>query len=108
MPCYDGRDNERTEVIYQSGISPDELARARDNAAKMIGVVCAIFNELERRGIGEAVIAEASRNGLIDIMGIWNEHKKDDASRLAKDLHHRYSKDEQAILRALLNTGNES
>jgi acyl-ACP thioesterase len=69
----------------------------------MEAMVCALLNELDRRGIAEQVIAEASRNGLIDIMGFWAVHKKDDISRIADDIHHRYSKDEQEVIRKLLS-----
>lgn len=102
MPCYDPRDSGSVRTEYKSGISPAKLARALDKAAKMEAVVCALLNELDRRDIADMVIADASRNGLIDIMSIWVRHKQDDASKLAADFHKRYSKDEQALIKKLL------
>lgn len=103
MPCYEPREETRTEIIYETGISPEEFKNASEKAKKMEGIICALLNELERREIAEEIITEASRNGLIDIMSIWEKHRNDDFSRLAEDLHRRYSKDEQAILKILLS-----
>ena len=92
MPCYDSRDR----------ISVDELNEVKGENRKITASLCALLNELERRGIVHDVIAEASRNGLIDLVGFYKDHKKDDKSRLAFQLH-KFSKDEQAILKELLN-----
>jgi hypothetical protein len=101
MPCYDSR--ERVRVRYESGISPQDLAKVKKENEWLVGALCAVFNELERRGVAADVLAEASRNGLIGVLEFWAEHKSDDVSRLARELH-KYSKDEQQVLRELLNT----
>lgn len=103
MPCYCPQEPPKPKVVHASGISREELRAIQKYSAKMEAVVCALLNELSRRGIAEDVIAEASRSGLIDIMGLWDIHKNNDVSRLALDLHTRYSKDEQEILKRLLS-----
>lgn len=102
MPCYDQRDSVRTETVYKTGISPEELAAERDRGNRFEGAVCAIVNELDRRCIAEEVLAEASRKGQIDLMSIWVTHKKNDVARLTADIHRRYSVDEQQVIKKLL------
>lgn len=102
MPCYDPRGSVSTRTVYESGISPLDLEQEKNKRKWMESALCSIFSELERRDIAESVIAEASRNGLIGIMDFWSKHKNNDVSRLAKALHN-YSKDEQDVLRKLLN-----
>lgn len=106
MPCYDPRESGvRTEVKYESGISPDKHAQVLNGNMQMQGYLCAIFNELERRGIVESVLTEASRSGLVGVLDFYVQHKRDDRSRLASELH-KYSKDEQEVLRQLLQEQN--
>ncbi len=102
MPCYDGRDSVRTEIRYESGISPSDLRAAKDRCAQLEAALCAILNELDFRGIASEVAAEASRHGLIDIMSFWCSHKLSDEARIAKQLH-KFSKDEQKIIKKLLD-----
>ena len=101
MPCYDAQSQKEIETIYESGVSPYRLEVAEDTINKLTAMLCATFNELDRLGIAEQVAAEASRNGLINIMGFYNDHSKNDKTRLAKELH-KYSKDEQRTLKKLL------
>ena len=108
MPCYDPRGSTQTETVYRSGISPSDMQKVKDVNAELLnknkwieGAMCAIFNELDSRGIAGSVVAEASRNGLIGLMDFWNRHKADDESRIATILHS-FSKDEQAIMKKLL------
>lgn len=101
MPCYDGRDQGSVRTVYESGISPDDLRGVKDKCNWLSSALCAILSELDRRGITPSVVAEASRNGLIGVLQFWEAHSKSDISRLTKELH-RYSKDEQEILRKLL------
>ena len=117
MPCYDGREN-TPRVIYETGIAPETLEAAKKKLQAieskcekisneneiLTAMICALINELERREIAPQVIAEASRNGLINIMAFYKGHKGDDIARLAFELH-KYSKDEQAILKTLLTNG---
>jgi len=105
MPCYDPRGTTKTVTIYESGVSPSELARMVDTAQRYQAMLCALINELEARGIAANVVAEASRKGLVDIISFWEEHSKSDEARLANELH-KYSKDEQEILRKILVKSN--
>lgn len=107
MPCYEPRDSSRsrTEVIYSTGISPKDMSEVTDRNEWLEAALCALFNELQKREILNSVIAESSRNGLVGLMDFWQEHQKSDESRLAKALHS-FSKDEQEILKKLLN-GNK-
>ena len=87
MPCYDPSNGSN---------------RAEEQCAAMF---CAVMNELERRGMAEPIIAEASRNGKIDIVSFWAIHKDNDRARLAEKLH-AFSKDEHQILLELLQGEN--
>lgn len=102
MPCYDARNNE-PQTVYKTGISPDDMKQVKQELEFAGAIVCALINELSRRDILESVIGEASRHGLIDIMGWWSNHKNEDRTRLANDIHKRYSKDELKVLKDLLN-----
>lgn len=103
MPCYDGRNSSPTRTVYKSGISPSEMQRVVDKNKWLESAICAVFNELQKREIIGSVIAEASRNGLIGIMDFWQQHQISDEARIAKELHS-FSKDEQEIIKKLLNT----
>ena len=93
MPCYDSRNSEPT-VTYRDGADPKKLRDKdaevnswKERSMAFEGLICAIFSELEVRGIMEDVAAKSSRNGLIDVMGVWSTHKKDDESRIANKMH---------------------
>lgn len=107
MPCYDGRELNSVRTQYASGVSPSDFKRVKDENEWLTGALCAVINELDRRNIVADILAESSRNGLIDVLGFWVKHKNDDIARLAETLH-RYSKDEQQILKDLLNTSGPS
>lgn len=64
--------------------------------------LCAIITELEKRGIANEIISQASTNGLIDLMSFWKTHSKQDETRLAIELD-KFSEHEQQILKRLLN-----
>lgn len=107
MPCYDPpRDDIEIKTVYktvyESGISPKQMEKVEKENDWFKGAICALMNELDRRDILPAVVAESSRNGLIGLMEFWDSHEKNDRSRLAKMIHG-YSKDEQMVIRALLN-----
>ena len=102
MPCYDSREERTTRTVYESGVSPSDLRNVERRAAWAEAAVCALMNEIGRRGILGEVVAEASRNGLIDLMSFWRSHTDDDTARLATEIH-KYSKDEQAVIRQILN-----
>ena len=106
MPCYDSRSNE-SRVVYVDKLQPEvdglnkALSEHKNYSMQIDAAMCAILNELEQRNIIEGVIVQASRHGLIDIVGWWETHKQDDKSRLTKSLHN-YSVDEQRVLFNLL------
>jgi hypothetical protein len=102
MPCYDPRDSERVITEYKTGISPDDLQTQVDRGNMYMGAFCAVMNELQRKSIAEEVLASASRSGKIDLFLLWKQHVDYDVNRLAKDIHERYSKDEQLVIRELL------
>lgn len=103
MPCFDARQSHRTETVYRTGISPSDMQKVVDKNKWLEAALCAVFNELQKRDLIGSVIAEASRNGLIGIMDFWQQHQKSDEARIAKVLHS-FSKDEQAVIKKLLNT----
>ena len=106
MPCYDSRDHchprgneDRTNL--QSGLQ--EATQSNDY---LIGILCAIDNELVSRGIAESVYASAQRNGLIDILSVIELHRQDDRVRLQKDIMSRYSKHELKLIKKLIKNTN--
>lgn len=110
MPCYDDRSGQT--IIYRNGVSPDEVTKARAESMREIehlnnavswleAALCAVLNEVERRDDAMNFIAEASRNGLIGLVDFYHTHKKSDESRLAAEIH-KYSKDEQRIIKKIL------
>lgn len=94
MPCYDNRDE---KVVY---VASD---KATEREKHLEAMLCAVFNELERVGIAHAVAGSASRSGLIDVIGFYSQHKKDDKTRLITDIHKRYSLDEIELIKQMLN-----
>lgn len=104
MPCYDGRQDTRVE--YRTGVDPQiyegRIRAAEDRNNKLEAGLCAIITELEKKGIANEVISQASKSGLIDLMGFWEQHSKEDETRLAKELH-KFSEHEQDVLKKLLN-----
>lgn len=105
MPCYDGQNQPRETIIYRDGVDPAKVDRkvrhAMDKVHQYEGALCAVFNELDRRGIAGDVAAKSSRSGLIDIMDWYVNHKKDDQSKVLSDLH-KYSIDEQRVMLDIL------
>ena len=94
MPCYDPRSNQaRHQSDYKETFEKDAKALLDVNR-RLEASICAIFSELERRGIAYEVAVEASRNGLIDLTDFWANHQDEDRARIGKQLH-RLSKDEQ-------------
>lgn len=106
MPCYDPRAQNGWNEGYEAGkratITDNlKLEEYKDYSMKIDAALCAVLNELEQRNLIESVIVNASRHGLIDIVGWWESHKKDDKARLTKSLH-KHSIDEQRVLFELL------
>lgn len=89
MPCYDPRDNSQ----YHVEANQRRLLEA---------MLCAIFNELEKRDILFSVVERASKNGGIEIKEFWKKHKAEDEIRLSYDLN-RYSQHEKKVMLNLLH-----
>lgn len=89
MPCYDPR--------------ADDLARENAEKVKWFeAALCAVFNELERRGILENVLFHASRQGEINLPNFWKEHMNADQNKVLDTLN-RFSSDELEILKRIIN-----
>ena len=106
MPCYDSRGNEdNTRIVYQNGVDPNpyeiKIESLNKNNRLLQAGLCAIITELEKKGIANEIISQASKSGLIDLMAFWESHSKEDETRLAKELH-KFSEHEQSILKKLL------
>ena len=106
MPCYDGRDKETVRTEYLNGVDPspyeNKIIKLHDQVKQLEAGLCALITELEKEGIADRVIAQASKSGLIDLVGFWDNHSKEDETKLSKELH-KFSEHEQVILKRLLN-----
>ena len=119
MPCYDPRDDDErdkakklmqllnidlsSKSLNEIDSIANKIQLMAERCASLEAALCAVCNELDRREIAENVLSEASRNGLIDLMQFYSDHKKEDAARLANDIHKRYSKDELAVIKKLID-----
>jgi hypothetical protein len=111
MPCYDPRDRRTgTETVYvENKVNTNlqqQLIKANNLNNQLMGVLCAIDNELVSKGIAETIYAAAQRNGLIDIMSLIQQHRNDDTIRLQKDIMSRYSKHELNVIKKLIKQTN--
>ena len=106
MPCYDSRDKEIARTEYINGVDPgpyeNKIIELHDQVKQLEAGLCALITELEKEGIVDRVITQASKSGLIDLVGFWKTHSKEDETRLSEELH-KFSEHEQAILKRLLN-----
>ena len=106
MPCYDSRDKEIARTEYINGVDPgpyeNKIIELHDQVKQLEAGLCALITELEKEGIADRVITQASKSGLIDLVGFWKTHSKEDETRLSEELH-KFSEHEQAILKRLLN-----
>lgn len=81
----------------------EDLKKQKDRNDKLEASLCALITELEKRDIANEVIAQASRSGLIDLMGFWEEHKQEDETKLANKIHTMFSEHEQEVIKKILN-----
>jgi len=81
----------------------EDLKKQKDRNDKLEASLCALITELEKRDIANEVISQASRSGLIDLMGFWEEHKQEDETKLANKIHTMFSEHEQEVIKKLLN-----
>lgn len=110
MPCYDPRGREECDTVYvENKVNTElqkQLIKANNSNNQLMGILCAIDNELVSMGIAETVYAAAQRNGLIDIMSLIQYHRNDDTVRLQKDIMSRYSKHELNVIKKLIKLTN--
>lgn len=102
MPCYDPRPNEAKIIYEEVGVPEEQWNVLVDEYNKKEAILCALYNELIRRDILKGVIESAEKNGEIDIMSDYKEHRKADILRLKTKMEE-YSKDELDLLREILN-----
>jgi hypothetical protein len=112
MPCYDpiygepSRNKETIREIITKVDNPEdkqEIIKLTDTVKRLEAGLCAIISELERKGIANEIISQASKSGLINLMDFWENHSKEDETKMARALHH-FSEHEQIVLKKLLNS----
>ncbi len=109
-PCYSGEGQPPRHYsepspqpkIVENPITLRQNAQLIEENKYLTAGLCAIITELNKRGIANDVISQASKSGLIDLMKFWYQHAFEDEVRLAVELH-KFSEQEQAILKRLLN-----
>lgn len=115
MPCYNpfnennlpnNREIKYTEKIIFDKKSEKLVIELKDKINNLEAGLCAIFNELERKGIANEIISQASKSGLINLMDFWLKHSKEDETKMCRALHH-FSEHEQIILKKILNNNNK-
>lgn len=96
-----------TSTVYVARPEDQELIQKllKENKHLEAGL-CATISELEKRGLANEILPEASRKGLIDLMTFWYEHQQSDEVRLSNELH-KFSIHEQEVLRKILNETTE-
>lgn len=108
MPCYDARDRENVRTEYVKGFDPTPynyiISNLTDQVKRLEAGLCSLITELEKRGIANEVISQASKSGLIDLMSFWEHHSKEDEARLAKKFH-QFSEHEQEVIKKMVRDG---
>ena len=108
VPCYDGREREQVRTQYINGVDPEpynyKISNLTDQVAKLEAGLCAIITELEKKGIANEVISQASKSGVINLMDFWKKHSKEDEARLANKFH-QFSEHEQEVIRKQIMSG---
>ena len=113
MPCYDpfNSPSNNRETIRETIVKVDnpqdkqEIIKLTDTVKRLEAGLCAIMSELDRKGIANEIISQASKSGLINLMDFWEAHSKEDETRIARALHH-FSEHEQIVMKKLLNSNN--
>jgi DNA-binding MarR family transcriptional regulator len=112
MPCYDpfngndsGKRIEYKEIIKKVDNPKDkqEIIKLTDTVKRLEAGLCALISELDRKGIANEIISQASKSGLINLMDFWEAHSKEDETRIARALHH-FSEHEQIVMKKILNS----
>lgn len=115
MPCYDPQHNHSPQVretireivtTVDNPLDKAEILKLTDTVNRLEAGLCALISELERKGIANEIISQASKSGLINLMDFWEIHSKEDNTRIARALH-QFSEHEQIILKKLLNNNDK-
>ena len=104
MPCYEPR--EPTPKGQENARLTERLAESERDKEWLEAAMCALLSEIDKRGLCEEIVVDASRGGLIDLVGFWATHRQDDRARITKLLH-QYSEHEQKIMLDLLAGQNK-
>lgn len=78
-----------------------ELKKLKEENKYLEAIICAVFTELEKRGIDQEILDDATENGEVSMYGFWEAHKQKDRERLEKELY-KFSRHEKQILKELL------
>ena len=89
-------------VTHDNLLDKIQLREIKDKNRFLEAALCALFNELEKKDIHNEIITKASKNGKIDLLKFWENHKIKDIDRLKQDLD-KYSEHEKHIIKQLLN-----
>ena len=108
MPCIDGRDSSPVnfsppESLEMLGLTAENKKLTAENN-KLTAMLCALLTELDERDLTEEVLMSAECNGEVDINTFWEEHKKEDETRI-KGILDSLSAHEQSLLKKLMEDG---
>jgi hypothetical protein len=88
MPCSDGIRDSNVRVVYEDNPRDKEKIEALERKIILFEAgLCAIITELDREKLSYKILSNASKNGGINLMEFWNEHTKNDESRIGVYLH---------------------
>lgn len=94
MPCTDGRDS-GLRIEYRD--NPEQSNKIK----YLTACLCAIFNELDKRGITTDVIQTASKDGGVNINDFWITHLQEDKDRILKQLRSTFTKHEMDLIKVM-------
>ncbi len=100
-----GKENIKDNYIEKYPIRMEELKQLsmlKKENNFLEAALCAVFTELEKRGIDEEIMDHASLYGKVDLFDFWDKHKSKDEERLLEELN-KFSEHEKEILKKLLN-----
>ena len=101
MPCSDGGESayyaEKERKDHR-----DVLGEKDENIRLLSASLCAIFNELNIRGLTDEVIKDAEVNGMVNITGFLMKHEAHDRQKM-KAVIQGLSIHEEELLKRILN-----
>jgi len=105
MPCYTPSPKEERK-LGQKRKEKDWNENQSDKVKVLEAQLCALINELDRRGIAQEVIQDANKNGNVSLDEFWDMHLKQDEIRIAGIIRG-LSFDEQQLLKRILDESLE-